>query len=106
MAISLLRKNYETQACQFVVDNESEVALLPTLTTAGQIDPLKRVYACGMGSIAKITGADGVYYVLTGENKWVKKTVSGGGGSSGGGGDYDYVTPDDIDDLFPAETNV
>lgn len=101
MAVGLRRKNYETQVCHFIMDDEAEVALLPDLSSAGKADPLKRIYACAMGSIAKITGEDSVYYILTGENEWVKKTVSGGGGSGGSSEeDYDFADESDIDNLF------
>lgn len=100
MAVGLLRKNYETQVCQFVVDDVTEISLLPNLTTRGKADPLKTILACAMGSTAKITGEDSIYYVLTGENKWKKKTIAGGGGSSSDGDDYDYADRDDIDDMF------
>lgn len=101
MAIGLLRKNYETQVCQFIVDNETEIVLLPNLDARGQVDPLKTILACAMGSKAFITGEDNVYYILTGENKWIKKTVSGGGGSGGSSEeDYDFADESDIDNLF------
>ena len=101
MAIGLLKKNYETRVCHFIVDNETEIALLPNLDTKGQIDPLKTIYSCSMGSIAKITGEDGIYYILTGNNEWVKKTVSSGSsGGSSSGEDYNFADESDIDNLF------
>lgn len=105
MAIGLLRKNYETQVCQFVVDDVTEISLLPNLTTRGKEDPLKTILACAMGSTARIAGEDSIFYILTGENKWKKKTIASGGGSSGGGtsGDNDYADEGDIDDLFPTD---
>lgn len=107
MAIGLLKKNYETQVCQFVVDDVTEISLLPNLTTRGKAAPLKTILACAMGSTARITGEDGIYYILTGENKWKKKTVSSGGGGGGGStGDNDYADEGDIDDLFPADPDV
>lgn len=106
MAIGLLKKNYETQVCQFVVDDVTEISLLPNLNTRGKSDPLKTILACAMGSTARITGEDSIFYILTGENKWKKKTISSGGSSGGGttgGDDYEYADEEDIDSLFPSD---
>lgn len=106
MAIGLLKKNYETQVCQFIVDDVTEISLLPNLNTRGKSDPLKTILACAMGSTVRITDEDGFYYILTGENKWKKKTVSSNGSSGGSNelpDDFEYADTNDIDSLFPPD---
>ena len=64
MAIGLRRRNYETQVCQFIVDDVTEISLLPNLTSGGKADPLTKIIACAMGSTVSITGEDNIFYIL------------------------------------------
>lgn len=86
MAVSLIKKNYETNVCVFCYDIwETDKDKLPTLNSKGK-DKLSTIYSCAQGSIAK--GINGKNYILSGDNTWVLYTsVSTGEGSGSGSGD-------------------
>lgn len=98
MSVNMKMQDSKTRYSMFVCDTESDIKLLPTSKSTGK-DNLSTVYDCAMGSIAEIISDNTIYYLLDGNDVWVKKTKSGGGG--GGGGDYEWADEQDIDNLFP-----
>lgn len=81
MAVSLINKNYETNTCVFCYDVwETDKDKLPTLNSRGK-DKLSTLYSCAQGSIAK--GTNGINYILTGDNHWIKYAIASIGAGSG-----------------------
>lgn len=100
MAVGLLNKKYTTNYCVFSYDNWStDKDKLPNLDTAGK-DALSIIKSCSQGSLA--IGTDGINYILTGNNVWIKYSTSSSGGSSGGGvvEDIEQITTEEIQSLF------
>lgn len=73
-----------------------DIGMLPTSTRTGSGDLIQSAVCC-IGSRA--VAVSGKTYMLSGDDKWVEYS---GGGSGGGGepGEYDYITDEDISDLF------
>ena len=101
----LLHKENATKWCQFSIDSESDLELLPKYKVSGK-GILNTILSCCPNSRAICT--DGSTYVLNGDkNKWIKYS-SGNRGSSGSSGgssselpaDFDFATNEDIDNLF------
>lgn len=102
MAVTLLNKNYSTNHCTFSYDDwDTDKTSLPTLTTRGK-GILSTIYSCCQGSLA--IGTDGINYILTGDNEWIKYTNASGGSSGGTGSgeliDVEAITDDEIKSLF------
>ncbi len=43
-------EDYTTKVYSFTCDTVDELSLLPTLKSAGQVDPIKTIKSCGHGS--------------------------------------------------------
>lgn len=101
--IGILYTDYTTNFHRFSVQTTEDLNTLPRYGVKGTGDPTKTLTtAVGSRAFVRDTGAT---YELNAENKWQKISVaSSGGGSTGGDtGDDSYVTPPDIDDLFPTD---
>lgn len=69
MAVGLLKKDNETQYCEFSYDTEDDINKLPTMTTSGK-DALSLIQSCCQGSYA--IGTNGTIKTLHGEtNTWI-----------------------------------
>ena len=68
---------------EYLLDNESDVALLPNMEERGKQDVISYSYndVCSAGSIALVVST-GNKYILNNANKWVLLSV--GSGSGGG----------------------
>lgn len=95
--LSLVKIDYETNACRFSVDEVSEIDMLPKTTAAGQ-GVLSTVSSCRPGSMAVVTSTSEKYILNGKKDAWIKFT--GSGGSGGGSKDYDFADEGDIDDIF------
>lgn len=100
--ISLIFENPQTHFCRFYIDNDSEIANLPTHSHGGRGNEYKNT-CCQFGSIAECLS--GKTYRLSGEDEWVvyKGSSSSSGGNTPSGGNDDNVEPisnDEIDSLF------
>lgn len=102
MAATLIKRDFETSFCIFSVENEADLDTLPTNIKKGTVGELAYIVCC-CGSKA-VKNDDSTTYKLGSDGKW-KKTTSSGGGGGGDIGGYEYVDKDDIDNLFPNETN-
>jgi len=99
MAAKELRRNHITRHCLFAIDGADDIDMLPTSTRTGSGDLIQSAICC-IGSRA--VAVSGKTYMLSGDDKWVEYSGGSGGGSGGGDepGEYDYITDDDISDLF------
>lgn len=68
-------RNYTNRYCEFALDNESDLCLLPTDKKSGS-GILKLSTPCRQGSIAMTT--DGKRYVLGGNSEWSASSSLGG----------------------------
>lgn len=69
MAVSLIKKDDNTNYCEFSYDNwELDKGNLPNLDTKGK-NKLSTIKFCSQGSFA--LGTDGGIKVLTGNNEWI-----------------------------------
>lgn len=70
MAVGLLKKEGNTNYCEFSYDNwEIDGSKIPTMTTKGK-DALSTIYSCCQGSYA--IGTDGTMKTLQGAtNTWI-----------------------------------
>ena len=100
----LLHKDHYTNHCQFSIDSESDLELLPKYKVSGK-GVLSTIWSCCPNSRAICT--NGSVYVLNGDtNEWVKlpSPCGGSGGGSGGGStelpDWNFATDEDIHDMF------
>lgn len=97
----LLHQDYTTQRCQFSIDSEDDLELLPKYGIAGK-EKLNTISSCCPGSRAICS--DGSVYALNGnDNEWIMCAASSGG--SGGGSselpaDLNFATDSDIRKLF------
>ena len=95
MAAKELRRDHITRYCLFAIDDADDISMLPTSTKTGSEDLVQSAICC-IGSRA--VAVSGKTYMLSGDDKWVE--YSGGSGGGGEPGEYDYITDDDISDLF------
>lgn len=97
MAAKELRRDHISRYCLFAIDGADDIFMLPTSSKSGSED-LAQSAICCIGS--KAMAVSGKTYMLSGDDRWVE--YKGSGGSDGGGepGEYDYITDDDISDLF------
>lgn len=98
MAAKELRRDHITRHCLFAIDDADDIDMLPTSTRTGSGELIQSAVCC-IGSRA--IAVSGKTYMLSGDDKWVE--YSGGGSGGGGGGEpgeYDYITDEDISDLF------
>lgn len=98
----LLHKDNATNRCQFSIDSEVDLGLLPKYGIKGK-EKLNTISSCCPGSRAICS--DGNVYALNGDtNEWIKCSVGTGGGSGGGSSelpvDLDFATDNDIRNLF------
>lgn len=97
----LLHQDYSTSRCQFSIDSEDDLELLPKYGVRGK-EKLNTISSCCPNSRAICT--DGSVYALNGDtNEWIKYSSSGG--NSGGGSpelpeDYVFATKHDVNKLF------
>lgn len=99
MAATLKDIKYNTRICKFIIDSDADVELLPKRNEPGKGE-LSTVVGCNMGSIAYVISDNANYYILNGNNEWVKKPFPSGGGGGGSSESYDFATDQDIFDLF------
>ena len=88
---------------EYVVTSEAEIEDLPTSTTSAKgkfADDVNFTNKPSIGSKCKVITSDGnLYLYMLTEKGWVKvKTSSGGSGSLPS--DWEFVSKDDIDNLF------
>lgn len=89
MAASLKYLNPSTRYAEFFIDDETDLASLPSITGAGTGN-LSTVSGVMQGSKAILTNSDSTYYRIRGDNTWIKIETGGGGG--GGTTDYNQLT--------------
>lgn len=65
--VTVIRNDYTSRYCEFAVDTEDEIDILPTYTQPGQ-QYLNTIKSCCNGSIAYISGAAMKVFVLNGED--------------------------------------
>lgn len=80
MAAKELSRNYATRYCLFYIDDESDIAKLPTSKESGKNEMCLST-TCSYGSIAN--AKNGNSYILDGNDEWVtyKKSSGSGGGA-------------------------
>lgn len=97
MAAKELRRNHITRHCLFAIDDASDIDMLPTSVRNGSENLIQSATCC-IGS--KAVAVDGKTYMLNGSDEWVEYKRSGGSGGGSEPGEYDYITNDEIDNLF------
>lgn len=97
MAAKELRRDHITRHCLFAIDDADDIKMLPTSTRTGSED-LAQSAICCIGSRA--VAVSGKTYMLSGNDEWVEYKGSGGSGGGDEPGEYDYITDDDISNLF------
>ena len=81
MAVALLNKNHITHCCKFSYDTwDEDKDKLPNLIKAGK-GVLSTIQLCSQGSLA--IGTNGINYILTGNNEWIKYSQANSSESSG-----------------------
>jgi hypothetical protein len=91
-----INRNNTTRHCVFALDDESDLAMLPTSKKSGTGD-LKLSTPCRQGSVARTTA--GKRYVLSGKDEWdISSSDNGGGGSNDE--DVEPISTSTIESLF------
>ena len=97
MAAKEIRRDHITRYSLFAIDDANDIDMLPTSVHVGSGD-LKWSTTCCIGS--KAMAVNGKIYMLNGSDQWVEYNRSGGSGGGSEPGEYDYITNDEIDNLF------